>query len=397
MDEGNFGSAGFLRVLGSITAFALAVGVGGAVLLTVHGDGSTPIGVEFAVGRGIGVAVLEPLDTPGEGPFTDPVAVDLAVDPLLLALPPRNAGALESPHRRHSTADRLASGRFRFELAGERDADGGLSVSEIRRIAERVLGATAVTDGLQDTDGDGQDDDGQFTLLAADGSAVCIAIGTARPIASSVGVPHADGALNGYSWNPYGPCGSPTRVQTGSDFRIGTSPGTYGAVERGEVCDIGALAGQLARNERAALAWATALDVTVTEIPAILETLTPVVLLRDTVVTDHGYFGDRVAARLAILQKGTAVLIDEMGRPTVRCISGSPLRTAPPLPSGVILEGAEWRGFSLTQVQTVPAAIRPATSFLLMDVETGLPLGRLAGINGSLSSLAGPLVGPGEG
>jgi hypothetical protein len=78
-------------------------------------------------------------------------------------------------------------------------------------------------------------------------------------------------------------------------------------------------------------------------------------------------------------------------------MSGSPLRTASSLPSGVVVEGSAWRGFSLKEVQTVPAAIRPTTTFVLVDVETGLPLTRAAGVNGALSSLAGPLVGPGEG
>jgi hypothetical protein len=395
MGDGEFGSAGFLRVLGAITAFGLAVAVAGAVVLTIHADRPLPNGIEFSIGRGIGVVVLQPLDDPGQGAFTSPVAVDLAVDPLLIALPPLNVSALESPHRRHSAADRLAAGEFGFELVQERAARGGLTVTDIRRVAERVLGVAAVVEGLDDRDGDGRDDDGQFTLLAVDGSAVCVAFEASPPVV--LGLPRTDGtgAIGGYSWSPHGPCGSPAQV--GSQFRVGTTPGAYGAVARGDVCDVGALAAHLAANERAALAWATAAGIEVDDIPTVLETLTPVVLLRDTVVTDHGFFDGRISARLAVLQRGTSVLIDEVGRPAVRCMSGSPLRTAPPLPSGVVAEGTDWRGFSLEEVQTMPAAIRPASTFVLVDVETGLPLTRAAGVNGSLSSLAGPLVGPQEG
>jgi hypothetical protein len=399
MGDGEFGSAGFLGVLGAITAFGLAVAVAGVVVLTVHGDRQPSNGVEFAIGRGIGVVVLQTLDDPGQGPFTNPIAVDLAVDPLLIALPPLNAVALESPHRRHSLADEMAAGTFGFELVRERDASGELTVTDIRQVAERVLGATAALDDLSDAGGDGRDDDGRFTLQAGDGSAVCVTVEGSRPVAISIGLPRSDGggALRGYDWSPYGPCSGPATAQTGSQFRVGTSPGAYGAVERGDVCDVGALAAHLARDEQGGLAWATAAGIDVAEIPTVLETLTPVVLLRDTVVTDHGYLDGRISTRLAVLQRGTAVLIDEIGRPAVRCMSGSPLRTAPPLPSGVVVEGPAWRGFSLEEVQTVPAAIRPATTFVLVDVETGLPLTRAAGINGSLSSLAGPLVGPREG
>ncbi|MEX2420174.1 MAG: DUF6777 domain-containing protein [Acidimicrobiia bacterium] len=399
MGDGEFGSAGFLRVLGAITAFGLAVAVAGVVVLTVHGDRQPSNGVEFATGRGIGVVVLQTLDDPGQGPFTNPIAVDLAVDPLLIALPPLSAGALESPHRRHSLADELAAGDFGFELVRERDASGELKVTDIRQVAERVLGTTAALDDLSDFDGDGRDDDGRFTLQASDGSAVCVTVEGSRPVAISIGLPRSDGggAQRGYDWSPYGPCSGLATAQTGSQFRVGTSPGAYGAVERGDVCDVGTLAADLARNEQAGLAWATAAGIDVAEIPTVLETLTPVVLLRDTVVTDHGYLDGRISTRLAVLQRGTAVLIDEVGRPAVRCMSGSPLRTAPPLPSGVVVEGPAWRGFSLEEVQTVPAAIRPATTFVLVDVETGLPLTRAAGINGSLSSLAGPIVGPREG
>jgi hypothetical protein len=399
MGDGDFGSAGFLRVLGAITAFGLVVAVAGALVLTVHADRQPSNGVEFAIGRGIGIVVLQSLDDAGQGPFTSPIAVDLAVDPLLIALPPLNSGALDSPHRRHSAADQMAAGTFGFELVRERDARGELTVAETRRVAERVLGVTAAIEDLDDIDGDRVDDDGRFTLRAVDGSAVCITAEVSRPVAISIALPRADGGavLSGYHWSSFGPCGGPITAQTGSQFRVGTSPGAYGAVERGDVCDVGALSAQLLANEQAALAWAAAAGIDVAEIPTILEALTPVVLLRDTVVTDHGYFDGRISARLAVLQRGTAVLIDEIGRPAVRCMSGSPLRTAPSLPSGVVVEGSAWRGFSLKEVQTVPAAIRPTTTFVLVDVETGLPLTRAAGVNGALSSLAGPLVGPGEG
>ena len=122
-----------------------------------------------------------------------------------------------------------------------------------------------------------------------------------------------------------------------------------------------------------------------------IDGLTPVVVLRDTAVMDHLLITGRIVPRSAVLERGTAVLVDPKGVPRVRCVSGSPLRTAAPIPSGVVVEGAVWDGFSLSQLQTLPAALQPTGQFVLVDVETGLALHRASGINGSLARLAGPL------
>ena len=90
---------------------------------------------------------------------------------------------------------------------------------------------------------------------------------------------------------------------------------------------MGLLAQALAANPVAREAWETVLGIDAGSFAEHLDGLTPVVLLRDTTVTNHGLERARIVARSAILQRGTAVLVDETGSLQVRCVSGSPLRT----------------------------------------------------------------------
>ena len=56
--------------------------------------------------------------------------------------------------------------------------------------------------------------------------------------------------------------------------------------------------------------------------------LHPVTLTRDTQVTNHAYTNGQAVPFQAILQAGTAVLVDEYGVPVVRCYCGNPLGPA---------------------------------------------------------------------
>ncbi|GAP52775.1 serine/threonine protein kinase [Streptomyces azureus] len=49
-------------------------------------------------------------------------------------------------------------------------------------------------------------------------------------------------------------------------------------------------------------------------------------LRADTGVTNHGFRAGRAAVLQAVLQAGTAVLVDDRGVPRVRCACGNPLR-----------------------------------------------------------------------
>lgn len=385
------------RLLRSVAALGLAIAAGGAVLLVL--EARIPATVSVMTGRTPGSVLLLGVGEVGEYPFTSPIAVDLSLDPLLLAVPPRTGEAAASPHHRASQAERLVAHDLAPALARVLDLDATPTVPALRRVVDGAIGAWAVVEHLEDRDGDLRDDDGRFSVMALDGSAVCVSVGSPRRVARAVGAPSdADGVpVTGVSWTPFGPCDDSTPPGIGADVRVGTTPGTYGAVTGGDVCDVSALRLALAADPELATVWGGPLGLAPEEAAAFLDSLTPVVLLGDTAVTDHARRGAGVAARQAILERGTAVLVDLHGTPRVRCMSGAPLRAPQELPDDVQVRGNPWPGFSLDAIRRIPAGERVVSSFVLIDVHTGQSLRRTAGIDGVLTRLAGPLVRPASG
>ena len=386
----------YQRFLTLVTATTLLGALGGGLVLVLRA-GSAPVAarIEFAIGSEPGTVRLASIDDVGERPFTEPIAVDLAVDPVKLPLVPLTAEAAQSPHRRGSSADRVVAGYFGHELVRLRDSGVEMSVRQIAALAEATLGIDAIVGDLLDVDGDGLDDDGRFTVIALDGSAVCVSLGDRRVIASaqSLVIDPVDGApANGLSWSWYGACGVSSWPRTGSEVRIGTTPGTYGGVRSGNVGDVSALLGALTGNEVVGSAWAAVHSIETEELTRFVDALTPVVLLRDTNVTDHGFDNGRIHPAQVILQRGTAILVDRTGTPRVRCISGSPLRRPQPLTDSVVVVGEPWHGFSLDAVVDVPSAQVATSRFVLIDIRSGQPLLRESGISGYMSVLAGPIV-----
>jgi hypothetical protein len=390
-------STAYERFLSIVTAMTMLGALAGGLVLILRAREAPDITRnEFVLGGVVpGRISTVGHDDPGDRPFTEPVAVDLFIDPLTLALPPLNAQAAESPHRRSSDADRLIAGSFGHELVRVRDLGGPLRMYAIENIAEEVLALDAVVTDLLDVDRDGYDDDGRFTLTATDGSAVCVTFGERRVLATaqSLLVDPVDGVpSNGLDWTPYGPCGSATLPGIVSDVRVGTTPGTYGGAKSGDVCDIGALQRALVASPVVAASWAAVHSIEPQSIESFLAGMTPVILLRDTIVTDHGFDNGRILPRQVVLQRGNAVLIDRTGMPRVRCLSGSPLRRPQPIPDAVQVSGSGWAGFSIGTVIDVPPAQRAVSRFVLVDIRTGETLLRESGASGARSILAGPVT-----
>lgn len=159
---------------------------------------------------------------------------------------------------------------------------------------------------------------------------------------------------------------------------MGTTAGTYGGMAT-EVCSLGRLVDLLEADYVTARAWAAAQALDVAAIPAFIATLTPVVLMRDTLVTDNGLDGGRIHPRQAVLQRGTTVMVDARGTPRVRCISGSPLTRPGALLDSVTVAGESWDGFALDEVVDIPPAEAPTDLFVLVDLATGHPIERPPG------------------
>ena len=134
----------------------------------------------------------------------------------------------------------------------------------------------------------------------------------------------------------------------------------------------------LQANAGQARAFASVQGIAVADIATYIGGLTSVVLRADTAVTNHGFENGVATPIQAVLQAGTAVLIDRFGVPRVRCYCGNPL--VPPAPvTQPKYTGPSWQGFDPGGVVTVAPAPAPITVIVLVDVNTGQSFGRTPG------------------
>ena len=143
-------------------------------------------------------------------------------------------------------------------------------------------------------------------------------------------------------------------------------PGLYGGSGDNAVCDPAALATFLASDDAKATAWAKVLGIGTADIPAYIATLTPVLLRTDTAVTNHGFENGAATSIPAVLQAGTAVLVDDHGVPVVKCGCGNPL-TAPPSTDGASFTGTTWKTFEADTVTTVAPAPEPVAALVIAN------------------------------
>lgn len=134
-------------------------------------------------------------------------------------------------------------------------------------------------------------------------------------------------------------------------------PGLYGGTRDLGSCDVEGMIAFLQSEPDKAAAWAAVPGIPVADLPAYLRSLTPVVLRADTRVTNHGYRDGRATPRQAVLQAGTAVLVDELGIPRAKCACGNPLLPPVPTPVTPTYVGPPWPGFD------------PATVVVVVNVE----------------------------
>ena len=149
----------------------------------------------------------------------------------------------------------------------------------------------------------------------------------------------------------------------------GTTPGLYGGSGDRQVCAPEKLTGFLDANPAKAAAWARVLGISPSTIDGYVAALTPVLLNSDTLVENHGYRAGRATAFPAVLQAGTAVLVDAKGVPRVKCNCGNPLSeptlVSPPSPAGI-----PWAGYSPGSVIAVQPG-HASGSLSLVDVSSG--------------------------
>ncbi|MBL1103815.1 hypothetical protein JK361_04205 [Streptomyces sp. 5-8] len=159
----------------------------------------------------------------------------------------------------------------------------------------------------------------------------------------------------------------------------GATPGLYRGTPHVAGCDVERHIGYLAADRAKADAFARAAGVTRSALPEYLRGLTPVVLGSDTRVTNHSYRNRRATGYQAVLQAGTAVLVDDRGVPRVRCACGNPLGPPTPTRGGAGARGTPWAGYRPNKVIVVAPAPRAVTSITIADSKSSAWIERRVG------------------
>ncbi|MEV8019779.1 DUF6777 domain-containing protein [Streptomyces sp. NPDC086554] len=151
----------------------------------------------------------------------------------------------------------------------------------------------------------------------------------------------------------------------------GSAPGLYGGTRKVSSCDVEKQVSALQKDAAKNKAFASVLDIDPPAVPAYLRSLTPVQLRVDTRVTNHGYRDGAPTAYQAVLQAGTAVLVDDRGVPRVRCACGNPL-TPPVAQKGTPKQtGDKWPGYRSSNVVVVAPAVQVVNVFIMFDPHSG--------------------------
>ncbi|WP_308363411.1 DUF6777 domain-containing protein [Streptomyces sp. ISL-86] len=165
------------------------------------------------------------------------------------------------------------------------------------------------------------------------------------------------------------PTTAPTTGMTATRSISGAAPGVYGGTKDSASCDvekqIRLLSGQSVKNA----AFASTLGIQPAAVPGYLRSLTPVQLGMDTRVTNHGYRDGKASSYQAVLQAGTAVLVDDRGVPRVRCACGNPLGSPVALKENPKRYGQPWTSYQPAKVVVIAPSVTIVNKFVIYDHE----------------------------
>jgi hypothetical protein len=127
----------------------------------------------------------------------------------------------------------------------------------------------------------------------------------------------------------------------------------------------------LQSHQDKAAAWAEAAGIQPADMPTYVRQLTPVLLRADTYVTNHGYRDGELTSYPAVLQAGTAVLVDGYGTPRVKCYCGNPV-SAPPHHRPAHFEGRPWTSFAPVAVIVIRPAPMVVQNLTVVNIENNI-------------------------
>ncbi|MFD5595487.1 DUF6777 domain-containing protein [Streptomyces griseorubiginosus] len=174
----------------------------------------------------------------------------------------------------------------------------------------------------------------------------------------------------------------------------GSAPGLYGGTRNVSSCDVEKQVKALQADPAKNGAFAAVAGVRPSEVPAFLRGLTPVQLRMDTRVTNHGYRDGAATSYQAVLQAGTAVLVDDRGVPRTRCACGNPL--TPPIAQQTAPKptGDTWSSYRPSNVVVVAPSTTVINVFVIYDADHHDWIGRHRGDTGHKDHKAEPPVRP---
>ncbi|GLX36126.1 hypothetical protein Sros01_21990 [Streptomyces roseochromogenus] len=173
---------------------------------------------------------------------------------------------------------------------------------------------------------------------------------------------------------PYSPAPVPSPAGTGTTPTrsvSGAAPGLYGGTKDVVSCDVPRQIAALSADPAKNAAFASALGIGPRTVPGYLRALTPVQLRTDTRVTNHGYRDGRATPYQAVLQAGTAVLVDDRGVPRVRCACGNPLGAPVPLPANPKRSGQPWPSYRPSEVVVIAPSKTVVHKIVIYDHGSG--------------------------
>lgn len=150
----------------------------------------------------------------------------------------------------------------------------------------------------------------------------------------------------------------------------GETSGLYGGTLNNAACDPAKMVAFLQQNPDKATAWADVLGVAPAAIPGYVAELTPLILRSDTAVTNHGFANGKATTLNSVLEAGTAVLVDKVGVPRVRCKCGNPLTPAKTY-SRPAYGGQKWAEFDPQQITKVEASGQKVDTFVIINLANG--------------------------
>ncbi|WP_418955447.1 DUF6777 domain-containing protein [Streptomyces tritici] len=192
------------------------------------------------------------------------------------------------------------------------------------------------------------------------------------------------------------PLPSPTG-QTGANVTrtvAGSAEGLYGGTKNVASCDVEQQVRFLGAEPDKNRAFASVLGISESAVAGYLRGLTPLQLRVDTRVTNHGYKDGGPTAYQAVLQAGTAVLVDDRGVPRVRCACGNPLTPPVPQRTTPTTTGTAWPGYRPSNVVVVAPSVTVVNIFVVYDPEDDAWFTRKPGHHGRTDRPTSPPTAP---